>query len=57
MFRIVYIDDKNEIAHKGGFASDKDAYTWIDNNNICATKLLVWSEDLQCYETFRTLLS
>lgn len=53
MFRVSYIDSKNRLAHKGGFKTDKAAYAWISQMGASITplKLLVWSEDLQCYET------
>lgn len=56
MFRISYIDIHGNVAHKGGFKSDKDAYTWIDSNpGIIPLKLLVWSEEIQCFDTFKVL--
>lgn len=56
MFRVSYIDNNNAIAHKGGFNSDAEAYEWIDKqNNITPLKLLVWSEEIQCFDTFKVL--
>ena len=51
MFRAVYLDNNYGISHKGGFKSDKEANEWIKEKNITAIKLLVWSEDIQCFKT------
>ena len=53
MFRVSYIDGNGKISHKGGFKSDKEAYEWMakQGNKIVPLKLLVWSEEIQCYET------
>lgn len=55
MFRVSYIDRNGKIAHKGGFDSDASAYKWVNaqGNNIIPLKLLVWSEDIQCFDTFK----
>ena len=56
MFRIVYIDKDDNICHKGGFASDREAYTWLNTqNNITPLRLLVWSEQLQCFDLYKKL--
>ena len=57
MFAISYIDNNNKIALKGGFKSDKAAYRWIDDNELYITplKLLFWSDEIDCYDTLRTL--
>lgn len=51
MFRVVYLDEKYGVSHKGGFKTDKEALIWIEINHITALKLLMWSEDIQCYKT------
>lgn len=51
MFKVIYLDEKGRISHKGGFASDKAANDWIKQNHITAVKLTVWSEDIQCFRT------
>ncbi len=51
MFRVIYMD-KNGYGHKGGFKSDKDANNWADaqrNTEITPLRLMVWSEDIQCF--------
>lgn len=55
MFRVSYLNG-NSVAHKGGFKSDKDALDWITRNNITALKLLVWSEDIQCFHPIRSFI-
>lgn len=56
MFRVSYINENNEIMHKGGFASDKEAIEWMEAHpeTVTPLKLLVWSEYLQCYRTIET---
>jgi len=51
MWRISYLNLNNdEVEHKGGFNSDKEAIEWTENNkDVIALTLLVWSEYLQCY--------
>lgn len=51
MFRVIYINESDEIMHKGGFVSDKAANDWIKQNHITAVKLMVWSENTQCFRT------
>ena len=54
MFRLSYIDSNNNIAHKGGFKSDAEAYRWLESqSNIAPIKLLIWSDELDCYETLK----
>lgn len=51
MFRVIYID-KNGYGHKGGFKTDKDANDWAaaqKNTTIIPIRLMVWSEDIQCF--------
>ena len=57
MFAISYLDNNNKISLKGGFKSDKAAYRWIDDNELYITplKLLFWSDEIDCYDTLRTL--
>lgn len=51
MFRVSYINNFGQIAHKGGFRSDKEANIWVreQGNEITPLKLLIWSEEIQCY--------
>ena len=54
MWRITFLNLNNdEIGHKGGFASDKEADDWAvkqeQDGKIIALKLLVWSEMLQSF--------
>ena len=54
MFRVVYIDDNNKINHKGGFNSDAEAYKWIDaHKEVTPVRLLIWSDELDCFDTFK----
>lgn len=54
MWMISYLNLNNDkVAQKGGFSNDKQAIEWAkeqeNNKQIIALKLLVWSEQLQCY--------
>lgn len=51
MFRVSYLG-KYGIEHKSGFKSDKEANNWVkeQGNKIIALKLLIWSEEIQCYK-------
>ena len=54
MFAVSYIDSNNRINLKGGFKSDKEAYSWIDaHSDITPVKLLVWSDYIDCYDTHK----
>ncbi len=51
MFALSYITTNDEIALKTNFKSDKEVYNFIKvNKGITPIKLLVWSEDSQCYK-------
>lgn len=53
MFRVSFIDEKNNLAHKS-FDSVSAAYKWVDNNaGITPLKLLVWDDSIDCFATFR----
>lgn len=51
MFRVIYIDE-NGYGHKGGFKTDKDANDWAaaqQGTAIVPIRLMVWSEEIQCF--------
>ena len=59
MFRVSYIDNNiNQLAHKGGLHSTKEAMEWVRNQGekITALKLLVWDEYIQCYSTLKSFI-
>ena len=60
MWRISYINNQtNEVLQKCGFKTDKEALDWATEEeakgNICALKLLVWRESIQCYRVVEDL--
>ena len=60
MFRVSYLQNGTldnakikayKVAHKT-FRSQEEALEWVDNNSqITPLKLLVWSDDIDCYST------
>ena len=51
MFRVSYLDESNNLAHKK-FNNTKEAYKWVkDHDKIAPLKLLVWDENINCYST------
>ena len=60
MFRVSYLQNgtldnakikADKVAHKT-FRSQEEALEWVDNNSqITPLKLLVWSDDIDCYST------
>ena len=56
MFRVSYINNStNQLAHKGGLSSTKEAIEWVrqQGEKITALKLLVWDEDIDCFSTLK----
>jgi hypothetical protein len=54
MFRISFLDQKDNLAHKS-FDSISAAYKWIDDNkDITPLKLLVWDDSIDCFATYKT---
>lgn len=53
MFCVSYYDKYGQVSQKGGFKSDKEAYQWVREQGdlIIPLKLLVWSEEIDCYTT------
>lgn len=51
MFRISYFDENGNARQKGGFSSDKAANDWVkaQGDKIAAMRLLIWSEEIQCF--------
>lgn len=46
MWTVIYLDREDNVANKGGFKSDADAFGWINknHNNIHPLSINVWSE-------------
>lgn len=54
MFAVSYIDENDKINLKRGFKSDAEVYRWVEAHDaIVPLKLLVWSDEIDCYSTFK----
>ena len=53
MFRISYLDQKNNLAHKS-FESIAAAYKWVEENtDITPLRLLIWDDSIDCFSTYK----
>lgn len=53
MFRISYLDQKNNLAHKS-FESVAAAYKWVEENtDITPLRLLIWDDSIDCFTTYK----
>ena len=53
MFRISYLDQKNNLANKS-FESVAAAYKWVEENtDITPLRLLIWDDSIDCFSTYK----
>ena len=56
MFRLSYIDEKNQLAQKS-FGDTRQIWEWIKRNpQITALKILVWDEFIGCYSVLEEVI-
>lgn len=50
MWTVIYLDRQDNVARKGGFKADSEAFAWLDKNKgqVHPISISVWSDHSQC---------